>query len=129
MTRNVPGVPYKCLSAFARRDISLTKIESLPLKWHPYEYRFYVDTLGVPSERNCANALRHLEEMTEFLAVRGSYSGQLQKNFPAGLDISEQCVYDHPVTGDPMKHHMAGKTMEILTSPPPPTGRKSLFIK
>lgn len=73
VTRNVPGALYKCMSAFALRDISLTKIESRPLKGRPYEYRFYVDILGVPSELNCANALRHLEEMTEFLAVLGSY--------------------------------------------------------
>ena len=61
------------MSAFALRDISLTKIESRPLRGRPYEYRFYVDILGVPSEVNCANALRHLEEMTESLAVLGSY--------------------------------------------------------
>ena len=73
VTRNVPGALYKCMSAFALRDISLTKIESRPLKGRPYEYRFYVDILGVPIEGNCANALRHLEEMTEFLAVLGSY--------------------------------------------------------
>ena len=73
VTRNMPGALYKCMSAFALRDISLTKIESRPLKGRPYEYRFYVDILGVPSELNCANALRHLEEMTEFLAVLGSY--------------------------------------------------------
>ena len=73
VTRNIPGALYKCMSAFALRDISLTKIESRPLKGRPYEYRFYVDILGVPSELNCANALRHLEEMTEFLAVLGSY--------------------------------------------------------
>lgn len=73
VTRNIPGALYKCMSAFALRDISLTKIESRPLKGRPYEYRFYVDILGVPSELNCANALGHLEEMTEFLAVLGSY--------------------------------------------------------
>ncbi len=61
------------MSAFAVRDTSFTKVESRPLKGRPYEYRFYVDVLGVSSELNCANALRHLEEMTEFLAVLGSY--------------------------------------------------------
>ena len=73
VTKNVPGALYKCMSAFALRDISLTKIESRPLKGRPYEYRFYVDILGAPEELNCANAIRHLGEMTEFLAVLGSY--------------------------------------------------------
>ncbi len=81
VTRNLPGSLFKCLSAFALRDISMTKIESRPLKGRPFEYRFYVDILAAPSERHCANALRHLEEMTEFLAVLGTYP-------PGGLSRS-----------------------------------------
>lgn len=73
VTKNVPGALFKCMSAFALRDINLTKIESRPLKGRPFEYRFYVDILGAPDEENCANAMRHLEEVTEFLAVLGCY--------------------------------------------------------
>ena len=73
VTRNEPGALFKCMSAFALRDISLTKIESRPLKGRPFEYLFYVDVLASPDEINCANAMRHLEEMTEFLAVLGTY--------------------------------------------------------
>lgn len=73
VTTNVPGALFKCMSAFALRDINLTKIESRPLKGRPFEYRFYVDILASPDEANCANAMRHLEEMTEFLAVLGCY--------------------------------------------------------
>ena len=74
VTANIPGALFKCMSAFALRDINLTKIESRPLKGRPYEYRFYVDILASPEDENCANALRHLREMTEFLAVLGTYS-------------------------------------------------------
>lgn len=74
VTTNVPGALFKCMSAFALRDINLTKIESRPLKGRPFEYRFYVDILASPDEANCANAMRHLEEVTEFLAVLGCYS-------------------------------------------------------
>ena len=73
VTRNLPGALFKCMSAFALRDINMTKIESRPLKGRPFEYRFYVDILASPQEQNCANAMAHLGEMTEFLAVLGSY--------------------------------------------------------
>ena len=61
------------MSAFALRAISFAKVELRPLKWRPYEYRFYVEILGVPSELNCANAPSHSVETREFLAVLGSY--------------------------------------------------------
>ncbi len=73
VTKNLPGSLFKCLSAFALRDISMSKIESRPLRGRPFEYRFYVDILASPGDADCANALRHLEEMTEFLAVLGTY--------------------------------------------------------
>jgi prephenate dehydratase len=73
VTKNVSGALFRCMSAFALRDIDLTKIESRPLKGRPFEYLFYVDILGSPDEENCANALRHLGEMTEMLAVLGCY--------------------------------------------------------
>ncbi len=73
VTKNAPGALFKCMSAFALRDINMTKIESRPLKGRPFEYRFYVDILASPDEQQCSYALRHLEEMTEFLAVLGTY--------------------------------------------------------
>ncbi len=73
ITKNVSGALFKCMSAFALRDINLTKIESRPLKGRPFEYCFYVDILASPQEENCANAMAHLAEVTEFLAVLGSY--------------------------------------------------------
>ena len=74
VTTNQPGSLFKCMSAFALRDINMTKIESRPLKGRPFEYRFYVDILASPDDESCANAMRHLEELTEFLAVLGCYA-------------------------------------------------------
>ncbi|MBI4457298.1 MAG: prephenate dehydratase [Acidobacteria bacterium] len=72
-TKNVPGALFRCLSVFALRDINLSKIESRPQHGRPWEYLFYVDLLaGVEEERTC-NALRHLEEITEFLKILGCY--------------------------------------------------------
>jgi prephenate dehydratase len=61
------------MSAFALRDVSLTKIESRPLKGRPWEYLFYLDFLGSPEEANCRNAMSHLREMVEMMAVLGCY--------------------------------------------------------
>ena len=73
-TRNAPGALFRCLSAFALRDISLTKIESRPLRGRPFEYLFYLDFVGNPSSVVAHNALRNLEELTEFVRVLGCYT-------------------------------------------------------
>jgi prephenate dehydratase len=71
--RNVPGALFRALSAFALRDLSLTKIESRPLRGKPWEYLFYVDFLGRSDTANAQNALNHLRELTDFQRVLGCY--------------------------------------------------------
>ena len=70
--KNVPGALFKSLSVFALRDISLSKIESRPLRGRPWEYIFYVDFLRGDDEP-ARHALRHLEEVAEFVKVLGIY--------------------------------------------------------
>jgi prephenate dehydratase len=70
--RNQPGALFKSLSVFALRDISLSKIESRPLRGRPWEYVFYVDFLRGDDEP-ARNALRHLGEVAEFVKVLGIY--------------------------------------------------------
>jgi len=70
--KNSPGVLFKSLSVFALRDISLSKIESRPMRGRPWEYVFYVDFLRGDDEP-ARNALRHLSEVAEFVKVLGIY--------------------------------------------------------
>jgi prephenate dehydratase len=72
-TRNTPGALFRALSAFALRDLNLTKIESRPLRGKPWEYLFYLDFLGRLDEPRCQNALRHVRELADFLRVLGCY--------------------------------------------------------
>ncbi|EOA39329.1 hypothetical protein CARUB_v10012370mg [Capsella rubella] len=81
------SVLYKVLSAFAFRDISLTKIESRPNHNRPirvvddanvgtakhFEYMFYVDFEASMAETRAQNALAEVQEFTSFLRVLGSY--------------------------------------------------------
>lgn len=72
-TKNQPGSLFRSLSAFALRDLSLTKIESRPLRGRPWEYLFYLDFLGNVEDPKCQKALGHLGELADFIRVLGCY--------------------------------------------------------
>ncbi len=70
--KNTPGILFKALSVFALRDISLSKIESRPMRGRPWEYVFFVDLLRGDDE-DSRRALRHLSEVAELVKVLGIY--------------------------------------------------------
>ena len=70
--KNIAGALFKALSVFALRDISLSKIESRPLRGKPWEYIFYVDFLR-GDDQAARNALHHLGEITDLVKVLGTY--------------------------------------------------------
>lgn len=70
--KNIPGALFKALSVFALRDISLSKIESRPVRGRPWQYVFYVDILRGEDEA-ARNALRHLGEVADLVKVLGVY--------------------------------------------------------
>jgi len=72
-TRNTPGALFRSLSAFALRDLNLTKIESRPLRGKPWEYLFYLDFIGHTEDTAAKNALRHLAEIADMWRVLGCY--------------------------------------------------------
>ena len=70
--KNIPGALFKALSVFALRDISLSKIESRPMRGRPWEYVFFVDLLRGDDE-DSRNALRHLGEISDLVKGLGIY--------------------------------------------------------
>ncbi len=72
-TKHIPGALFKSLSVFFLRDLNLLKIESRPLRGKPWQYIFYLDFEGSAKQKRSQNALRHLEEIAEFIKVLGSY--------------------------------------------------------
>jgi prephenate dehydratase len=71
---NEPGSLFKALSAFALRNVALTKLESRPIPGRPWEYLFYVDLAAARDEVACARALAHLAEFAPTLRTLGSYA-------------------------------------------------------
>jgi len=67
------GALYDLLRPFASHGLSMTKIESRPLRGKPWEYLFYLDFLGRADTPNAQNALNHLRELADFLRVLGCY--------------------------------------------------------
>lgn len=70
--KNVPGALFKALSVFALREISLSRVESRPVRGKPWEYVFYADILR-GSDQAARHALRHLAEIARFVKVLGVY--------------------------------------------------------
>lgn len=70
--KNVPGALFKALSVFALRDISLSKIESRPVRGRPWEYVFYLDFLR-GDDGPARSALEHLGEIADRTKVLGIY--------------------------------------------------------
>ncbi len=75
--KNEPGALFKCLSVFALRDISLTKIESRPMRQEGWQYYFYIDFADSAHSERGAKALAHLEEVAIFVKVLGTYASDL----------------------------------------------------
>ena len=67
------GSLLKTLQLFAKSNISLTKIQSRPLRNRPWEYLFYVDLEGHLQDSAVKNSMETLKKMCLFLRLLGSY--------------------------------------------------------
>jgi prephenate dehydratase len=72
MLSNVPGALFHVLKVFAARNISLSKIESRPLRGRPWEYAFYVDFLH-GDDAIARSALLDLRGIAASVKVLGVY--------------------------------------------------------
>ena len=70
--KNVPGALHKALRVFADRDISLSKIESRPMRGRPWEYVFYADFLR-GDDKLARGALLQLRAVADMVKVLGIY--------------------------------------------------------
>jgi len=71
--KHKPGALYDFLKEFADKNISLTKIESRPTRQKPWEYNFYLDFEGHREDKAPREALEHVESISIFVKVLGSY--------------------------------------------------------
>jgi prephenate dehydratase len=72
-TRHQPGALYESLGEFARRGVSLTKIESRPRRNQPWHYIFYLDFEGHWQDPQCEAAIMALLRRSSFVKLLGSY--------------------------------------------------------
>jgi prephenate dehydratase len=69
---NKPGSLHGALGFFASRGVDLCKLESRPLRGHPWEYLFYLDALGDP-RGEVGEAIEDLRSSARELRILGQY--------------------------------------------------------
>jgi chorismate mutase/prephenate dehydratase len=68
-----PGALYEVLKPFSEKAINLTKIESRPIKDKPWEYVFFLDFEGHPSDARADEAISEMRPKVSFFKFLGSY--------------------------------------------------------
>ena len=71
--KDQPGILYRMLEPFSKREINLSKIESRPMKKKAWEYIFFLDIEGHIDDEPITAAVTELRDYCQFLKVLGSY--------------------------------------------------------
>ena len=70
---NQPGAVHDLLVPLKKHGVSMTRFESRPARSGQWEYFFYIDLQGHPSQPHVAAALQELQGLCAFYKVLGSY--------------------------------------------------------
>ena len=70
---NRPGAVHDLLVPLKTHGVSMTRFESRPARTGQWEYYFYIDLAGHPSEPHVAKALQELQGLCAFYKVLGAY--------------------------------------------------------
>ncbi|MGD2053855.1 MAG: prephenate dehydratase [Gammaproteobacteria bacterium] len=70
---NKPGSLFSLLEPLAKRDISMSNIESRPSRRGVWEYVFFIDIDGHRDDRNVEEAIAEIEKASAMVTVLGSY--------------------------------------------------------
>ncbi|MEA2510009.1 MAG: prephenate dehydratase [Actinomycetota bacterium] len=71
---HVAGSLYRCIGAFAVRNLNLSKLESRPRAGRPWEYVFYVDVQAPASSPTMIEALAEVSDHATFTRLLGTYA-------------------------------------------------------
>jgi chorismate mutase / prephenate dehydratase len=70
---NRPGAVHDLLVPLKQHGVSMTRFESRPARSGQWEYYFYIDLQGHPSQPHVAAALQDLQSLCAFYKVLGTY--------------------------------------------------------
>ena len=70
---NRPGALFNLLEPLAKRDISMSNIESRPSRRGVWEYVFFIDIDGHHEDKNVREAIEEIEKASAMVTVLGSY--------------------------------------------------------
>jgi chorismate mutase / prephenate dehydratase len=70
---NRPGAVHDLLVPLKQHGVSMTRFESRPARSGQWEYYFYIDLQGHPSQPNVSAALKDLQSLCAYYKVLGTY--------------------------------------------------------
>ncbi|KQV87580.1 prephenate dehydratase [Pelomonas sp. Root1237] len=70
---NRPGAMHDLLVPLKKHGVSMTRLESRPARTGQWDYYFYIDLDGHPTQRHVADALAELRELCAFFKMLGAY--------------------------------------------------------
>ena len=70
---NRPGAVHDLLVPLKNHGVSMTRFESRPARSGQWDYYFYIDLQGHPSQKNVGAALAELQQLCAFYKVLGTF--------------------------------------------------------